>query len=619
MASRVQKGDPSGGAGAALLTAPSTPCGAPCERVEEPETPVVNCPGAPLCGSELRRSNALRDAWEASQIPADEGVINLEAPPTQADEGEINLDASDDEEPAHNDTTNEIQTSASAVGASCIWREPIRHSRPAHTSSGWTPGFGSASCSTSRPTSALIDNSVQATTSERPSKRLKTIVKSRTSVNQAVAELQAKAYTGHSRATNTSKLATWDGAARKLGYSGIGLDVDKMEKVAAVMVKAGYRTTWNYLLAAMKRTRRLGGTITPDMQEKALDIKRASLRGLGPPRKTQTLPLEPAVTAAAASPWTGAGAPILQPEVIVVCTWWMMREIDLERVTLNQVSHHNNRVAGITFRIQKTDTQGIGETVYFECICGEIEGTKATCPTCALSTLHKARAGAPLDGPLVVDSEGLGITKVNIIKMIEHFATTLGLPLLDESGRNRFGGHAFRGGGAQVLAEIGVKRETIKTLGRWASDVALDRYLRGAPRRRVFGEIKEALNNIQVVPGAVCATGLVRTPARKHTRYAKKTNEPRMGEIKELIENTVARSLGRASESSDSLRCADPLPPPVVAGGKVHKTARADVRQPISTWETLCGWKFGLAGHAAWKGVSGDDALTCSKCASKCS
>jgi hypothetical protein len=136
-------------------------------------------------------------------------------------------------------------------------------------------------------------------------------------------------------------------------------------------------------------------------------------------------------------------------------------------------------------------------------------------------------------GHLPVFPTGLDtfVSKERVVKSFEQLAIRLGEPLVDDLGRNRFGGHSARVSGARFLANAGLELYKLAVLARWASPVLL-RYVGEAPLKSITDDCKRLLagHNLHDVLQDVLARQLGTTGALPNFRC----------EIPELIaENTT--------------------------------------------------------------------------------
>jgi hypothetical protein len=130
--------------------------------------------------------------------------------------------------------------------------------------------------------------------------------------------------------------------------------------------------------------------------------------------------------------------------------------------------------------------------------------------------------------PTVLDTF---VSKERVVKSFEQLAIRLGEPLVDDLGRNRFGGHSARVSGARFLANAGLELYKLAVLARWASPVLL-RYVGEAPLKSITDDCKRLLagHNLHDVLQDVLARQLGSTGALPNVRC----------EIPELIaENTT--------------------------------------------------------------------------------
>ena len=85
--------------------------------------------------------------------------------------------------------------------------------------------------------------------------------------------------------------------------------------------------------------------------------------------------------------------------------------------------------------------------------------------------------------PLFPTLAGLTLDKVAVVGTVVEAARGLGIPHTDPDGRERFGGHSLRVGGAQSLSRAGIESRDIALLARWGSSTVLE-YIQDAPLGR---------------------------------------------------------------------------------------------------------------------------------------
>ena len=206
-------------------------------------------------------------------------------------------------------------------------------------------------------------------------------------VDEAVAELRKRESATSSRASRQWKLATWDRLLKKLGYSGTYLSVDILERAAGVLIASGYRSTYSYVRLAAARHRVEHGPVSWEMELKMRAIGRSASRGLGPARQTEMM-LVVEVMAWDCIDGSQPQSIIGARNLVVVATWWMLREIDVAGLLMNSVVTGGRGAMGIKFALQKNDARGEGQVIFLECICSCSSGFR-WCPACHLKKQHE--------------------------------------------------------------------------------------------------------------------------------------------------------------------------------------------------------------------------------------
>ncbi len=254
--------------------------------------------------------------------------------------------------------------------------------------------------------------------------------------------------------------------------------------VAAVLRDAGYRSAPAIIEQAVQDAIEQGQIISDATRQQVRRVRRACLRGLGPPKRSEALPIgrlnELPDTIEPLTP----GGPPWPRRLLIAGGWWLTREIELSNALVSHVSEHNDTVMWL-FPVAKTDTQGEGAERAHKCICGTRPGAPSLiaqreCPACTLSSQAKwATKKYGIDAPLFPDSDGHTCTKASIVSTIEEAARLLGLRVTAVSGAPLWGGHALRRGGAQHLARSGVEVWRIQALARHSS-AAILKYVENA-------------------------------------------------------------------------------------------------------------------------------------------
>jgi len=207
----------------------------------------------------------------------------------------------------------------------------------------------------------------------------------------------------------------------------------------------------------------------------------------------------------------------------------------------------------------------LGSSVTLSCVCDS--GLGHICPYCLgrqhlADMMHKYGLKSHndlVDKPLFPSRLGTWCTKDGVISTIAGLATAAGHAPHNRRGAEKWGGHAFRRGGAHMYAALGLSREDIKAIARHTSS-AIDAYLEGADltyiKRLLPAKMGTLSSGFSAQPLEIPAT----FPEWAHVRMAR----------------------------SD----------------KTHAT------QP-SIGRTLCGWPWAAS---ASRCVSSDTPVTCMKC-----
>ena len=93
------------------------------------------------------------------------------------------------------------------------------------------------------------------------------------------------------------------------------------------------------------------------------------------------------------------------------------------------------------------------------------------------------------DFPLFPTIAGEHTAKTKVVASINAIVERCGLPVVDGEGRQTYGGHSFRTGGAVLLSNLGVDTTRIETLARWNSHMLLH-YIRSAPVNSITREFR---------------------------------------------------------------------------------------------------------------------------------
>ena len=271
-------------------------------------------------------------------------------------------------------------------------------------------------------------------------------------------------------------------AARKLAPW--PLSPDKVKLAAALLKRGGYRSAPAYLYA-MKRANTLRGHAwSGRLQLEMADAVRATTRGLGPPAQAAAFDIL-AVAQLVGKKFVGdqgVGIPRQPIDVVLVASWWLLRELELSTALTSQlvfvgVCGESSTRASVEFHlpISKTDPRALGKRRSLACTC-----PFDACPVAAARRLvRSSRYEAGFQGStddketlLVQDHLGRACTKQGVAACFRSVARAAGHPCPDS-----ISGHSGRITGAQMLSRAGIPAKRVALFGRWGSH-AVFRYIR---------------------------------------------------------------------------------------------------------------------------------------------
>ena len=173
----------------------------------------------------------------------------------------------------------------------------------------------------------------------------------------------------------------------------------------------------------------------------------------------------------------------------------------------------------VVLRSSKTDQEFNREFVTRECTCAE--DPSDLCPAHTLwDQVVERRSGANTGGaPLFVGEAGLRLTKSQVLEAVKAAAQHAG-ERLEADGRARFGTHSMRVAGALAAFSAGIDENVIRALGRWKSNDAMMRYLRGLPVVKAASASRTMAQALQIAevlepPTSDASQKWVRSPRRR--------------------------------------------------------------------------------------------------------
>ena len=361
---------------------------------------------------------------------------------------------------------------------------------------------------------------------------------------------------------------------------------DKLLAVAACFKKGGYRAYPLYLSKAKEHHVAAGHRWDEQLELMARKTTASVTRGVGVTR--QSAPFDFALALKVISEGRVppvAGAPVGWSGLVVVATFFVMREIEVAFARAAHVTLcSQTSKATLALPVSKKDPQAVGCARSWDCICKSAsshQGPRPDCPYHALMGqlgLLCQQFGEPLpEGlPLFPTECGGTVAKTAVVAMLEATVLAYGAPVVGPSGARLYGGHSFRVTGAQKLSALGVDTTKIMVLARWAGESVL-RYIRDAPLANLTAEVVE-LEAKRSVLGAI---------------------EDLHGELK-AVSRGIEEQKAANEEAIQGLRrqMAAQVDKPYVANCgrkrfKVHAVAVGDRDVLPQLWKTKCGAKFG--------------------------
>ena len=387
---------------------------------------------------------------------------------------------------ASRNTSLETRDGVTAVGGEQSSLAPSLHCSTSVPSLSSAPSFSvvpSASSVPSAVTGWIPPRNDGQGTSEysRGSKRLAIqIASDPAALRSASTELKDQVFSKTNKHSVAIKLGTWAEIAVAAGYSDpYSLSVDMLYDVAAALWKAKYRSVDSYLTVARQEMILKHGSIPESLLLHFRRVSRAAARGRGPAKQANELPFLRLQELGDTEVPLSLMGPCFPGRFAVIASWWMLREIEANNLTLNCISLAEEQ-AHVVLPTSKMDPTGRGTTRSLCCTCSSLPSR--LCPFHAFQSqvIYASSRGTSPNSPLFPTISGDSASKTATGESIVKMAELLGLELQTRSGAPRFTGHSFRVTGAMFLASSGIDVWRIQIHGRWGSATVL-KYVRLAP------------------------------------------------------------------------------------------------------------------------------------------
>jgi len=317
---------------------------------------------------------------------------------------------------------------------------------------------------------------------------------------KAIQLLESKRYAASAKSCRSARASLWEDVVTTANLGDPRRpDAQMVFGAVAILRAAGYRAATEVAEQAVL-TAKMSDVDVPSSVSLALrDARRASQRGLGPPKKASPIPLERLSELESHRAAVHPEGPLWPARSVTIATWWLLREVEMSSVAQREVTLTPDGTAHIFLSTSKTDPRALGVTRSHKCACGAVHNAPSVlpaslCPYCAvkaqLDHLRCSGMAAP-DAPFFPTQSGQPASKRGVVHTITSLMRRLGLPDHSASGAPLWGGHSMRIGGVQFLGKSGVEVSRIQALARHSSNAILG-YLQGTHAQAITNVAAEA-------------------------------------------------------------------------------------------------------------------------------
>ena len=450
---------------------------------------------------------------------------------------------------------------------------------------------------------------------------------------ETMAAIDANLLAQSTRRSMESRVRMLTTLAEKGNFQLFPLDVQKLQLLAGALRIGGYRSAGLYLDAALwHQEHRLRSPVSADLRRAARSLAKAALRGLPGSRLKQAFDLADLATLVEHDAVAGSLDLDILPhavDVLVVATWFMLREIEIAGARVKDIEITAATVS-LDIPLHKTAQGGHTELTRrsFRCVCGAAR--QPLCPRCAAARHFRRLDRSEPGAYLFPGAGGQQRTKLETAGLLNMVLSAAGWQTIytDDAGHKRFvfGGHAARVAGATFLALRGVPVAIIQLIGRWSS-TAVERYTQQAPLAVAPGIPAQAL-----AAGSTQSQAVLRAPpaalGQTHWAAAICDAPPAASQDQPATPGQAAEPDGHMGapdgdggldapgvpsvDFSAELPAIDFVPAPVSAEKAVmpaattthyvmncrtrllHKPAAEEAETERAEWQARCGWPYGV-------------------------
>ena len=316
----------------------------------------------------------------------------------------------------------------------------------------------------------------------------------------AIQGLESKRYAPSARNCRAARSSLWEDVVTTANLGDpLRPDAQMVFGAVAILQAAGYRAAAEVAEQAVLTAKMRDIDIPPSVSFALRDARRASQRGMGPPKKANPIPLERLNELEHGHRAEHPEGPLWPVRSVTIATWWLLREVEMSSVAQREVTLTPDGTAHIFLSTSKTDPRALGATRSHKCACGSVPDAPrvlpaSLCPHCAvkehLDQLKCSGMAAP-DAPFFPTQSGKPASKRGVVHTIASLMHQLGLPSHSASGAPLWGGHSMRIGGVQYLGKSGVEVSRIQALARHSS-TAIHGYLQGTHAQAMTNVAAEA-------------------------------------------------------------------------------------------------------------------------------
>ena len=221
------------------------------------------------------------------------------------------------------------------------------------------------------------------------------------------------------------------------------LTASAVKKTAALFKAGGYKSYRNYISRVREDHIAAGYDISAQVDQMIRLCKKSVVRGLAGAVRSEPFSFEAVCTVLGDRILPiAAGGPHFPLALFVLATLFLLRELEAASATwadivLNEVAE----TVTLTLPSSKTDWAAKGCRRTWGCTCSL---GKPCAYHVAVRYRELAARHGSLDGPLFVDRAGNGCTKAAIVETLRAAIKLTGQPVVDQTGKHLYSGHAFR-------------------------------------------------------------------------------------------------------------------------------------------------------------------------------